>query len=236
MRTLRITVAALMIASFFVFPFVNDSSGQAQADGARKSAINGTLSAASLNACALLEAQETLEVEEQSECGTTFHEVLLEATPDIKLYVRYGQRVEVRDGQIIADYKDESASPYKKVTLEPPYRGGTYYIALSNCAQTPAAYDLYFAAAVVDYIGPFIKTVSVKGKKLKVSGCYFDVNAVLLMNGEEVPVSYTEEDEMPTIVAKKAGRKISPGETVFLQVRNSNGSMSQSFAFTRGAE
>lgn len=242
MRSSKSVVAILIIAAFSSLAIGDNSSTQAQVaspentQAANQSRVSGTIAAASLNACALLDEQYTLEVYKQDACGTTFHEIMVDTTPDVKLYVRYGQRVAVEDAQIIADYKDESSSPFKKVTLEPPYPGGTYYIALTNCAQTPESFEIYFGVAVVDYFGPFIKGVSLKGKKLKVTGCYFDIDAVIVVNGIEHPTVYSHNGDMPTLISKKAGKKISRGETVFIQVKNGSGLMSQVYTFTRGAE
>lgn len=233
MRLPKVVLAILVAAGFCSLAIGDNLSTQAQT--LNQSGIRGTI-AASASACALLEEQYTIDVHEQDGCGGTFHEIMLNATPDVKLYVRYGQRVAVENGQVIADYKDESTSPFKKVTLEPPYLGGTYYIALTNCAATPASFEIIFGVAVVDYFGPFIKGVSLKGKKLKVWGCYFDIDAVILVNGTEFGAVYSHSEDMPTLVAKKAGKKISPGETVFIQVMNPSGLASQTFAFTKGAE
>jgi hypothetical protein len=242
MRSSKSVVAILIIATFSSLAISDNSSTRAQVEShenmqaAKQSRVSGAIAAASANACALLDEQYTIEAYKQDACGTTFHEIMVDTTPDVKLYVRYGQRVAVEGGQIIADYKDESSSQYKKVTLEPPYPGGTYYIALTNCAQTPASYEIYFGVAVVDYFGPFIKDVSLKGKKLKVTGCYFDIDAVIVINAVEHPTLYSHNGEMPALISKKAGKKISPGETIFIQVKNGSGLMSQVYTFTRGAE
>ena len=81
---------------------------------------------------------------------------------------------------------------------------------------------------------PIITGAEVSGKKLYVYGKNFDNGAELLMNGEKQKKTFNDEVTPATIlVAKKSGRNIAPGETVTVQVRNGDGSMSNQFSFTR---
>jgi hypothetical protein len=191
---------------------------------------------ASINGCSLFETQYTLEVEEQDACGTTFIEIILNSGADVNLYVRRGQRVAMEEGQIVSDYKSDSQTPFKSVMLRPPYRGGTYYIAVANCGAEPASFALRFALAMADYFGPVIRVAEIEGKKLRVSGCMIDIDAVVLLNGQEQATKFTAEGEMPTLVVKKGGKKIKPGETVYIQVKNSSDILSPPFSFTRAGQ
>src|ERR1044072_10051288 len=196
-----------------------------------KGGVQGFAPASYSNACSLVEPQYDLEVMGQGSCGTTFTEIALYSVPTVKLYVRFGQKVTMEGDKIIADYKSESDSTNKTITLSPPYRGGTYYIAIANCGGEPASFSLRFGVAIADYFGPFIKNVSVKGKKLLVSGCGFDTEAMILLNEEQQPTQYMDRYEMPTLMSKKAFKRISSGESVILQVQDSNGRKSEPFTF-----
>jgi uncharacterized delta-60 repeat protein len=81
---------------------------------------------------------------------------------------------------------------------------------------------------------PNITGAEVGGKKLYVYGKNFDNGAELLMNGEKQKKTFNDEVTPATmLVARKSGSNIAPGETATLQVRNSDGSMSNQFSFTR---
>jgi photosystem II stability/assembly factor-like uncharacterized protein len=81
---------------------------------------------------------------------------------------------------------------------------------------------------------PEITGAEVHGKQLYVYGKNFDNGAALMMNGEKQKKTFNDEVTPATmLVAGKSGRNIAPGETVTLQVRNSDGSMSNQFSFTR---
>jgi hypothetical protein len=84
---------------------------------------------------------------------------------------------------------------------------------------------------------PQIFGASVSGKKLIVSGADFGFGAKLFIDGQKQ--KKTSNDELnPTtvIVAKKAGKLISRGQTVMLQVENPDGSLSAGFSYTRPVE
>ena len=75
-----------------------------------------------------------------------------------------------------------------------------------------------------------ITSVSVSGKKLFVFGENFDPGAVILLNGEDQKTGNDEQNPKTIVIAKKAGKKIKPGDK--LQVRNPNGSLSEEFTFS----
>lgn len=81
---------------------------------------------------------------------------------------------------------------------------------------------------------PEITGAEVRGKQLYVYGKNFDNGAQLLINGEKQKKTFNDE-VTPSImlIARKSGKNIAPGETATLQVRNSDGSMSNQFSFTR---
>lgn len=70
-------------------------------------------------------------------------------------------------------------------------------------------------------------------KKLWVFGEKFEDDAVILLNGEEQRTRNDAHNPRATLLGKKAGRKIEHGQTVKLQVRNPDGSLSPEFTFSR---
>ena len=81
---------------------------------------------------------------------------------------------------------------------------------------------------------PRILAVAVSGKALRLEGVNFDDDAELLINGERHKKT-TISDLPPSVImiAKKAAKKIARGETVILQVKNEDGSLSEAFTYTR---
>lgn len=89
-----------------------------------------------------------------------------------------------------------------------------------------------FALARYD-VSPRIMSATVSGKSLVVAGDGFDDGAVVLINGKEQSTANDEQSPTTTLVVRKGGKKIKPGDTAILQVRNSDGVLSQAFSFTR---
>jgi Reeler domain len=90
---------------------------------------------------------------------------------------------------------------------------------------------------------PQILSAMVSGKQLLVSGQNFGDGALLFMcdtctspatDGSKVKKTFNDELTPATLmVARKAGKSIAPGQTVNLQVKNPDGSVSNTFTFTR---
>ena len=81
---------------------------------------------------------------------------------------------------------------------------------------------------------PSISGASVKGKSLLVMGENFGLGADLLMDGARQKKTSNDEGAPSTlIVARKSGKNIEPGQTVVLQVRNPDGTLSNELSFTR---
>lgn len=81
--------------------------------------------------------------------------------------------------------------------------------------------------------GPRITGASISGKKLIVNGVGFDDGAKILVNGEQQKTANDDQNPTTALIAKKAGKNITPGQTVTLQIRNSDGTLSSLFTFTR---
>jgi photosystem II stability/assembly factor-like uncharacterized protein len=78
-----------------------------------------------------------------------------------------------------------------------------------------------------------IVSAMVSGKQLLVFGAGFDNGAVVLLDGQQQKTQNDPSDATTKLVARKAGKKISPGQQVTLQVRDSSGALSPAFNFTR---
>jgi hypothetical protein len=63
-----------------------------------------------------------------------------------------------------------------------------------------------------------------------VVGEKFDDGAVILLNGEEQRTQNDEQNPKTTLIGKKAGKKIRPGDR--LQIRNPDDILSEEFIFT----
>src|SRR5215216_3108928 len=118
MRTLKRAIIVLLIASCVGLSGINETLAQEQSSINSESTqpitwggVEST-AAGSPNNCSLGLTQFTIQIDGQDACGSTHIETFLDATPSVKLYMRYGQRVTVENGQVIADYRDESESPY----------------------------------------------------------------------------------------------------------------------------
>jgi hypothetical protein len=91
--------------------------------------------------------------------------------------------------------------------------------------------DLFIAR--IQTKGPRISGASVTRKKLTVTGTGFDDGAKILVNGVEQKTANDPQNPSGILIGKKAGKKIAAGATVSLQVRNSDGTFSNEFRFTR---
>jgi hypothetical protein len=90
------------------------------------------------------------------------------------------------------------------------------------------------SAASVPTGPPVIDGAGVSGKRLLVMGGNFGFGADLLMDGVRQKKTSNDEDTPSTLmVARKAGNNIAPDQTVVLQVRNPDGTLSNEFRFTR---
>jgi hypothetical protein len=75
-----------------------------------------------------------------------------------------------------------------------------------------------------------------KGRKLFVYGENFAFGATIIVDSE--PQKSTNVDEDPTMIlfGKKAGRNITPGQTVSIQVQEPNGWLSNQLDFVQPLE
>lgn len=80
---------------------------------------------------------------------------------------------------------------------------------------------------------PVLLQVIISGKHLIVYGQNFDTGAVLRINDEPTKTRNDVPDPSQVLFAKKAAKKIAPGQTVQLQIENSNGKRSNFLFFTK---
>jgi hypothetical protein len=203
-------------------------------------AQQGSITASSVGDCFLSPLQYSFFVAGEGTCHLPFLGAGVKVTGDqnLKLYIRYGQRVEVEGNRIVADYVSESASHDEGMDIfawsMPPLRGGTYFIALGNCGPDKVNYEIYAVFFGIDFAGPVIFRAEVVGEKLLVYGLFDDSGGELLVNGKrQKQVIHDEQEPGCILIANKTGKKIEPGEKVTLRVRFPSGYVTPKFKFTR---
>jgi hypothetical protein len=121
--------------------------------------------------------------------------------------------------------------------------GNAYVMGVTDSVDFPtaASFQSAFGGGAADLFiakiksaGPAIDRAEIQGKHLLVFGAGFDFGAKILIDSE-VHQKTLNDEQNPNgmLFGKKAGKKISGGQTVTLQVRNSDGSLSNQFRFTR---
>jgi beta-glucanase (GH16 family) len=110
-----------------------------------------------------------------------------------------------------------------------------------NFGGNPDATTTWPQMMLVDYVRvyrdstirvPAITGVEIVKKDLLITGENFDEGARIVMNREQRKTK--REDQSPsTLIGKKLAKKIPRGDTVTLQVKNSDGTLSPEFSFTR---
>ena len=110
---------------------------------------------------------------------------------------------------------------------------GSNHRNLTSSTESEEGDPAWQPAAQSFPIVPSIIAASIQGKRLFLSGKNFDDGATILLNGEEQKTRNSFVSPGSELIGKKTGRKISPGATVILQVRNPSGETSRAFEFTR---
>ena len=112
--------------------------------------------------------------------------------------------------------------------------GKVFFLVAANTSTSPRTGTVIIAGRSfsVSQAGAAIRitNASISGKKLFVTGENFEPGVVILLNGEQQITRNDDQNPTTLLIAKKAGKKIRPGDT--LQVRSPNGAMSQEFTFT----
>jgi hypothetical protein len=83
---------------------------------------------------------------------------------------------------------------------------------------------------------PQITSASASGKRLFVTGQNFAIDAVVEVNGAEQGTVNDDADPSHLLRSKKGAKKIAPGSSATLVVRNPDGTASPPFTFNRPLE
>jgi hypothetical protein len=87
--------------------------------------------------------------------------------------------------------------------------------------------------ATTSSMAPAVNGASIEGKNLIVTGTGFMKHAVIIVNGADVHTKSVQGAMSTMLLAKKLGRQIAVGQTVTIQVRNPDGTLSNTIMFTR---
>ncbi len=117
--------------------------------------------------------------------------------------------------------------------------GSVFFSVAANTSTSPRTGTVIIAgrSLTVSQAGATVRITNAlaSGKKLFVTGENFDPAAVILLNDEQQITRNDDQKPTTLLIGKKAGKKISRGETVRLSVRNPNGTESAEFSYTRPA-
>jgi photosystem II stability/assembly factor-like uncharacterized protein len=105
--------------------------------------------------------------------------------------------------------------------------------ALKSTLATQDYEDAFVAKLSQLPVALSISSAAVSGKQLLVFGSGFDDGAAILLEGQQQKTQNDASDPTTKLIAKKGGKKITPGQRVTLQVRDANGATSPPFTFTR---
>jgi hypothetical protein len=119
--------------------------------------------------------------------------------------------------------------------------GSAYIMGVTNAADFPTiralqattgggTADLFIAKISAL---PTVSGAMPDGKRLIVLGSGFDDGAKILIDGATQKTVNDSQSPLGVLIGKKAAKGIKPGTTVTLQVRNSDGALSNEFRYTR---
>jgi hypothetical protein len=117
-------------------------------------------------------------------------------------------------------------------------RGAVYLVTPAKAAYTfsPPSHQFESSDSNLSFTGvaagPLITRAWIKGKNLIVVGERFSPGAVILIDGVEQRTTNDRSHPSTKLIGKGSGRKISPGQTVRLRVRNPGGAISDEFVFS----
>ena len=119
--------------------------------------------------------------------------------------------------------------------------GNAYAMGVTDSSNFPLAQALQTTNAggpadlFITKLAPSLSIANaiISGKDLLVSGGGFDQGAAILINGQPQRTRNDEQTPTTRLIGKKVAKLIAPGQTVILQVRNSDGLLSNQLPFTR---
>jgi PKD repeat protein len=103
----------------------------------------------------------------------------------------------------------------------------------SGLIREVRVYNYALTQLEVIHLALRITAASVRKKKLFIFGDGFDIGAKILLNGELQKTRNDDQNPTTKLIGKKSGKNIARGQTVFLQVKNSDDRVSEEFSFTR---
>lgn len=141
------------------------------------------------------------------------------------------------ESKISVAISPESVNPGGRSTLNvsaaPDLLPGQYDIRIG----VTSGLHVHTRIATVVISGPVITGAEVVGKNLYVRGGSFDDGAKVFLDGEKQKKTSNDELTPATkLIARKSGKRIAPGQTVTLQVRNPDGRLSNEFNYKRPVE
>ncbi|MBI3650993.1 MAG: alpha/beta hydrolase [Acidobacteria bacterium] len=111
--------------------------------------------------------------------------------------------------------------------------GGAAFTSSASQQQIEGFFDQHLKSATPTPQSLKIARAEVGKKKVLVYGEGFANNAMILLNGEAQSTVNDSQNPETLLIAKKAGKKITAGQTVMIQVQNPDGSKSNELMFTR---
>lgn len=121
--------------------------------------------------------------------------------------------------------------------------GNAYIAGTTNSANLPVTTNAYqpsgarsttgFVIRIADPTLPRITSAAIKGKKLLVAGEGFGQGAVITVNNTDLQTRNDGETPSILLISKRGGKQIARGQTVTIRVRNTDGTLSEGFTFTR---
>jgi hypothetical protein len=117
----------------------------------------------------------------------------------------------------------------------------TFYVATNMAnGDTSSSGDFIFtqsktipSASASTSGPPVITSIDIQGKRMLVTGSNFDDGATMFINDQKTKTRNDDTNPTTSLICKKAGNQIDPGTTVNLQVKNSDGTPSAVFPYTR---
>lgn len=199
------------------------------------SVLTGSVPAPAPGACGISRTQYRLS-EAFSPCGTgALWDVTINADKNVNVVIRKDKPVAVENGVIMYDSMSENQVKVHHLRNFQKTPGqGTFYIAVLNCGFEPVNYTVSSTQIISDPALLTITNVSLKKKKLRVTGVLLQ-GATVLIDGhiQETVDGGQDENLLDVLIVKNAKKKIPRDQTVIITVVKPGICSVNSYAFTR---